>query len=140
MDLVVTEALWEQRLWGVLFLAFAALALMLAAIGIYGVMSYLVSQRTREIGIRMALGSSQAGVLGLVARRGIILIASGVAFGSVGAFALTRSMRSLIFGAGADASGFAAVTVVLAAVALFACCVPAWRASRVDPLVAIRQD
>jgi putative ABC transport system permease protein len=140
MDLVVTEALWEQRLWGVLFLAFALLALALAAIGIYGVMSYLVSQRTREIGIRMALGSSQKGVLALVAGRGAVLIAGGVVLGSGGAFVLAQAMRSLIYGAGPDVSGFAAAVAVLAAVALFACCVPAWRASRVDPLTALRQD
>jgi predicted permease len=141
MDTVVTEALWERRLWGVLFLIFAILALTLASIGLFGVMSYLVSQRTREIGIRMALGSSQSNVLGLVAKHGLALAAIGIAVGMTGAFALTRSIQSLIFGiAPNDPSTFAAMALVLATVALVACGVPAWRATRIDPIIALRQE
>jgi len=141
MDMVVTQALWERRLWGVLFLIFAVLALALASVGLYGVMSYLVSQRTREIGIRMALGSSQSNVLGLVAGHGLALVAAGIAIGFSGAFALTRSIRGLIFGiAPNDPLTFGAVALVLAMVALIACGVPAWRAARIDPILALRQE
>jgi putative ABC transport system permease protein len=141
MDMVVTQALWERRLWGVLFLIFAILALALASIGLYGVMSYLVSQRTREIGIRMALGSSQSNVLGLVARHGITLVAIGIAIGLAAAFGLTRSIQSLIFGiAPNDPLTFATVALVLSTVALIACGVPAWRAARIDPILALRQE
>jgi putative ABC transport system permease protein len=141
MDQVVTEALWEQRLWGVLFLIFAALALLLAAVGLYGVMSYLVSQRTREIGIHMALGSSQTRVLALVVKHGGILIGTGIGLGLAGALILTRSMTGLIHGvAPGDPVTFVSVAVVVAVVALIACGVPAWRAARVDPLIALRQE
>lgn len=141
MDTVVTEALWERRLWGVLFLIFATLALTLASIGLFGVMSYLVSQRTREIGIRMALGSSQSSVLGLVAKHGLALAAIGIVIGTAGAFALTRSMQTLIYGiAPNDPSTFAMVALVLGMVALVACGIPAWRAARIDPIIALRQE
>ena len=141
MDTVITEALWERRLWGVLFLIFAILALTLASIGLFGVMSYLVSQRTREIGIRMALGSSQSSVLGLVAKHGLALAAIGIVIGIAGAFALIRSIQTLIYGiAPNDPSTFAMVALVLAMVALVACGVPAWRAARIDPIIALRQE
>lgn len=141
MDTVVTEALWERRLWGVLFLIFAILALTLASIGLFGVMSYLVSQRTREIGIRMALGSSQSSVLGLVAKHGLALAAIGIVIGIAGAFALTRSIQTLIYGtAPNDPSTFALVALVLGMVALVACGVPAWRAARIDPIITLRQE
>jgi putative ABC transport system permease protein len=141
MDLVVTQALWQQRLWGVLFFAFAALALALAVIGVYGVMSYLVNQRTREIGIRMALGATPAKVLALIASQGIALIAAGMIIGLAGSLALTRSLHSLVFGiSAADPATFAIATGVLAGAALAACCIPTLRAARVDPTIALHQE
>jgi len=135
------ESLWQQRLWGVLFAVFASLALVLAAIGIYGFMSYMVSQRTREIGIRVALGASRATVLGLVIRDGFGLVIVGLAGGVAAALGLSQLVRSLLFGITAtDPATYAGVPLLLAVVALIACYIPARRAASVDPLIALRQE
>jgi putative ABC transport system permease protein len=117
---------------------FAAIALALAVIGIYGVMSYLVTQRTREIGIRLALGAAGADIVRLVVSSGARLIAVGIVIGVAGAFALERAVASLLFGVTAADIASVVAVAVLASVALMACYVPAARATRVDPLHALR--
>jgi putative ABC transport system permease protein len=141
MNRVIDDSVWQRRLWGTLFAAFAVLAMVLAAVGLYGVMSYLVSQRTREIGVRMALGSSQTGVLRLVMGEGMRLVGIGLVLGIAGALTLGRSLRSLLFGVTSfDAATLIGVPLALAAIALVACYMPARRASRIDPLRALRQE
>jgi predicted permease len=135
----VEESLARRRFSTWMLALFASLALALAAIGVYGVMSYLVSQGTREIGIRMALGATRQGILGLVVRQGMVLAMTGVAIGLVGALLLTRVLNSLLFGVGVtDPLTFATISLVLAAVALVASYIPARRTARIDPMIALR--
>ena len=135
------DSLARQRFASTLLGAFAAFALLLAAVGIYGVMSYLVTQSTHDIGVRVALGARPGNIVGLVVRQGMELAATGILAGLAGAFALTRVMNSLLFGVSAtDALTFTAVAVLLAAVAFAATVIPARRATRVDPMVALREE
>ena len=141
MTEVVARSVWQPRLYTALFGVFAAVALILATVGIYGVMSYAVTQRTREIGLRMALGAQKQDVLKLVVGHGVVITAIGIGAGLGAAVGLTRLMSSLLFGVTAtDPLTFAAVSVVLAGVALGACFVPAMRAAKVDPMVALRYE
>ena len=141
MDGVVADTLAARRTSMILLALFAGLALVLACIGIYGVIAYLVSQRTHEIGVRMALGAERRQVLLLILGQGFRMAIAGVAIGIVLAFSLTRLMSSQLFGVtGHDPLTFAAVALVLIAVALIACWLPARRATRVDPVVALRSQ
>ena len=137
----VGESLAQKRFATLLLSVFAAVALGLAALGIYGVIAYLVSQGTRELGIRMALGATPRGILLLIVRQGMTVALAGLAIGLAGAFVLTRFMRSLLFGVGAsDPVTFVAIALVLAAVALAASYLPARRAARIDPVVSLRSE
>jgi putative ABC transport system permease protein len=141
MDEVITEALWQRRLWGALFALFAGVALLLAAVGIYGLMSYLAGHRTREIGVRIALGAQKGDVLRLIVGQGLKVVAIGVAIGLIAALALARLMKSLLFDVAAtDPLTFAAMALLLACVALVACFIPARRAAKTDPIIALRCD
>ena len=141
MSSVANQATAESRFYLVLLGAFAAIALTLAAVGIYGVMSYSVTRRTHEIGIRIALGAEQGTVLRFIVRQGMTVALVGAGVGLVAAFALTRLMGRLLFGVGpTDPTTFAVVTTTLCAVALAASYLPARRATRVDPLTALRSD
>jgi putative ABC transport system permease protein len=141
MDALLSDSVSPRRFSALLIGAFAVLALILAAVGIYGVMSYTVSQRTQEIGIRMALGAQPRDVQGMILGHSVKLTVIGVGLGLAGAFALVRFLRSLLFGVGAyDAVTFIGVPLLLATVAIAAAYVPARRAVRVDPLVALRYE
>ena len=136
-----SESAFRRRFNTILLALFAAVALILAVVGIYGVMGYAVTQRTREVGIRMALGAQPHDVLGLVLRRGLALTVVGVGIGVAGAFALTRLMSGLLFGVSAtDPMTFVLIAMLLTAVALGACFVPARKATKVDPMVALRYE
>jgi putative ABC transport system permease protein len=139
MESVVAEATARPRMSSYLLGGFAGMALLLAAIGLYGVISYGVAQRRGEIGVRMALGAHRGAITGLIVRQGMVLTAAGLVVGLVGAFALTRLLRSLLFGVTAvDPITFLAVPLVLAAAALLASYLPANRAARTDPAVVLR--
>lgn len=138
MDNFVERAGAGRRFQTALLVAFAALAVFLAGIGIYGLMSFSVRQRTAEIGIRMAVGASPSQVVGMVLRRGMTLAAMGTVLGLAGALTVTRLIRSWLYGVSAtDAVTFAAVPMVLLAIAAAACIAPAWRAARIDPVRAV---
>ncbi len=131
----------QPRLNLTLLVVFACLALVLAGVGIYGVMAYLVSQGTQEIGIRMALGAQRANIRALVVRQAMMLALAGVVAGLAGAFAVTRLMASLLFGVSAtDAATFSVISLLLVGVALLASYIPAQRATRVDPMIALRYE
>jgi putative ABC transport system permease protein len=141
MNDVLATSVAQQRMSMLLFSAFAGIALLLAMIGIYGVTAYYVTQRTQEIGIRIALGAQLSDVMKLVLMNGMALALTGIGLGVVGAFALTRLMTSLLFGVKpTDAATFAAVAACLLVTALLACYIPARRATKVDPLVALRYE
>jgi putative ABC transport system permease protein len=141
MDQIVSESLVGDRFTTALYVSFASVALLLAAIGIYGVMAFAVSQRTHEIGLRMALGASQEHVLGLILKEGVILAAIGLGVGLLGACFVGRAMRGLLYGVGTiDVVAFSAVAATLFAAALLACYLPANKASKVDPMVALRYE
>jgi putative ABC transport system permease protein len=141
MEQLIGRSLSAPRFNTLLLAAFAALALLLAAIGIYGVMAYSVSQRRHEIGVRVALGADRQQVIMMVVRQGVKLVVVGICIGGLTGLAATRMMASLLYGVSAsDPMTFAAVAVLLGLVALVACFVPARRAAGVDPLVALRQE
>ena len=141
MEQIISGSLAERRFTMLLLIIFASTALVLAAVGIYGVMSYAVSRRTHELGVRLALGASRREILRLVVGEGMVLAAIGTAVGLTAALGLTRLMGSLLYGVRpADPATLAAVSLLLAGIALLACYIPAWRATKVDPLVALRYE
>jgi predicted permease len=141
MDKLVEQSVGQRKLSMILLGVFSAIAVLLASLGIYGVMSYSVTQRTRELGIRMALGAARSEVLALVVGQGMALALWGVAIGLVGAFAVTRFLSSQLYGVGAtDVSTFVGVSGLLIGIALIACLLPAMRATRVDPVSALREE
>jgi putative ABC transport system permease protein len=141
MTELMQQTLWQQRLWSLVLIAFASLALILAGVGLYGVMNYTVRQRTREIGIRVALGAQPAQIAAWVTTKGLLLTSGGLVAGLALAVALGRWMQNLLFGIrGSDVATLVAVPAVLGLSALVACAFPAGRAAAVDPLIAIRDE
>jgi putative ABC transport system permease protein len=141
MEQLLSRSTLQRRFNMTLLAVFAALALILAGVGIYGVMAYAVTERTREIGIRMALGAQTSDALRLVIRRGMRLTLLGVTLGLMGAFALTRLMEKLLFNVKAtDRLTFIVIALLLTVVALLACYLPARRATKVDPMVVFRTE
>ena len=141
MDAVFAESIRRPRLLAQLFGAFAGLALLLAAVGTYGVLSYMVAERRREIGVRIALGASRSSVIRLVMKQGLEAAVIGVVVGVAGAFAANRMIASLLFGVQpTDAATMAGVIATISTVAAVASWLPAWRASRLDPNVVLRDS
>ena len=141
MNEIRAESVAPERLNLTLMSIFAGIALVLAIVGIYGVMSYSVTQRTHEIGIRMAIGAQPRDVFSMVMRQGMILALIGVAFGLVGAFGLTRLMATMLFDIKpTDPATFAFIAILLTGVALLACYIPGRRATKVDPVVSLRYE
>jgi putative ABC transport system permease protein len=141
MEQLLSGSLSLRRFSGLLLGLFAALALILSIVGIYGVISYSVSQRTHELGLRMALGAQQSDVLRLVVMQGLKLTLTGLALGLAATFVVSRFLASLLFGVSpTDLPTFVTVSIVLATVALLACYIPARRATKVDPMIALRYE
>ena len=141
LDAVVAKSISQQRFYMLLLAIFASVALVLAAIGIFGVLSYAVSQRTREIGIRMALGAPGRSVVHLIVRQAMLLVLCGVGAGTITALFVSKTMTRMLFSVTpTDPVTFSAVAVVLVTVALFASYLPARSATRVDPIVALRAE
>jgi putative ABC transport system permease protein len=141
MTKAVSDSVAQPRFYMLLLGTFAAIALLLAALGIYGVIAYAVSQRTRELGIRVALGATRENIIRLVIAEGVSLAGMGVLLGVLASMALTRALASLMFGVGKlDPVTLAAAPVMLMAVALLGCYLPARRAARVDPVIAMRSE
>jgi putative ABC transport system permease protein len=141
MDEIVAETMSDSRFDAWLYGVFAALALMLTMIGVYGLVAFFVAQRTNEIGIRLALGASRGGVLAMVLKQGAGLIVAGLAVGLAGAVFVTRSFEKLLYGVKAnDPRAFVAVALVLLIVGAIASLIPARRASKVDPMIALRYE
>lgn len=141
MERIFSNSVGEQRFNALLLGIFAALALVLAMIGVFGVINYSVAQRTHEIGIRIALGAQRGSIFRLVVGQGLVLAVVGITLGSIGAFAVTRLIRGLLFGVSpTDATTFAMVWILMTVVAVLACYLPARRATKVDPLVALRYE
>jgi putative ABC transport system permease protein len=135
------QSMANRRFQALLLAMFAALALLLAAVGIFGLMYQTVARRTHEIGVRMALGAHSADVVRMVLRHGLLLTGAGIVLGVVGALALSRVVRGLLFGVGpADPVSYLVAVLLLGGAALVACWLPARRATRVDPLVALRHE
>ena len=138
---LVSATLSQSRFNTALLGTFAAVAILLAAVGIYGVIAYNVTQRTKEIGIRMALGAQRRKMLTMILRQSLTMAAIGIGVGLLGAFAATRLLSALLFGVGTtDLPTFAAVIILLGAAALFAALLPARRAMKVDPVIALRYE
>ena len=141
MERMVADSMAQRRFSMFLFGIFAAIALTLAVVGLYGVMSYAVAQRTHEIGLRMALGAQRGDILKMIVGQGLLIIAVGLAAGLLGALALTRVMSSLLYEVSAtDPLTYTGIALLLAAVALLASYLPARRATKVDPMVALRYE
>jgi ABC-type antimicrobial peptide transport system permease subunit len=141
MDAIISDSISDRKFSMLLLGTFAALALLLSSIGIYGVISYLIGERTHEIGIRMALGAQRKDVLTLVLSEGVRLTLLGAAIGIAAALGLTRLMANLLYGVSVtDPLTFTAVPIVLLGVAMLACYIPARRAMRVDPMTALRYE
>ena len=141
MDQILDQSLLGDQFIAAMFGCFAISAMLLAALGIYGVMAFGVAQRTHEIGLRIALGAGKEQVLAMVLREGLVLASAGLCVGFFGAFFLGRAMRSTLYGVGTiDLGAFVVVAVVLFASALIACYLPARRAAKVDPMVALRYE
>jgi len=139
MEEVIAASVSQQMLTVRLFGLFSLLALLLASLGVYGVMAYSVTQRTREIGIRMALGAPPRNIVKLVMKRGMFLVIAGVIIGLLGAFVLTRVVANLLFGISAtDTITFLEITLLLVIISLLATLIPAWRATKVNPVNALR--
>jgi ABC-type antimicrobial peptide transport system permease subunit len=141
MNEVIADSQSRRRFAMILLNAFAAVALLMASVGLYGVISYLVGQQKQELGIRLALGAHPANVLLLVLSQGLKMTLGGVAIGLIAALGLTRLLEKMLYGVSAtDLMTFTVITLLLMAVALLACFMPAWRATKVDPLIALRSE